>query len=247
MAKSTTLEQRSLPSGTYGYSATGLDDLGATEYTLVTIIQDESGSVTDFKKEMEDCLKQIIESCKYSPRSDNLMIRLVGFAETMREIHGFKLLSECNVNNYDNCLNIRGSTALFLTSENAISATLDYGRHLSDNDFTVNAVIFILTDGADNNSGRIGKQHVRDVLSKALKEESLESIQTILIGIGTDDDPSLTPCLEGFKNDAGLSQYVPIKKADKKTLAKLGGFVSQSISEVSKSLGSGGASQLLQF
>ena len=42
----------------YGYSATDLDDLGATEYTLVTIAVDESGSVGSFKNEIEKSIQE---------------------------------------------------------------------------------------------------------------------------------------------------------------------------------------------
>ena len=45
-----TMQQLALPSGQYGFSATRLDDLGATEYTLVTIICDASPSVSGFVK-----------------------------------------------------------------------------------------------------------------------------------------------------------------------------------------------------
>ena len=38
---SSTLIQHSLTGQHYGYSAADLDDLGATEYTLVTIVVDE--------------------------------------------------------------------------------------------------------------------------------------------------------------------------------------------------------------
>ena len=60
--------------GSFTYSATRLAELGATEYTLASIVNDVSGSVTPYMKEMEDVLKQCVQSCKYSPRADNLKI-----------------------------------------------------------------------------------------------------------------------------------------------------------------------------
>ena len=47
------LRQASLPTSGYGYSATRLDDLGAAEYTLVSIVCDVSGSIGAFQDELE--------------------------------------------------------------------------------------------------------------------------------------------------------------------------------------------------
>ncbi len=244
---SKTLEQHNLPTGTYGYSATGLGELGATEYTLVTIVVDTSGSVCSYKKEMEDAILQIIDSCKFSPRADNLMIRLLSFNDDIEEIHGFKLLEECDMGDYDDCLNIRGTTALFDATENAISATMNYGMSLVNNDFDVNAIIAIITDGM-NNTGKIrSPKKIKEALKKVVKEENLESLLSILIGVGTQDDQNVSSYLNDFKDIAELTQYVEIKNANAKELAKLAEFVSKSISAQSQALGSGSPSQPLQF
>ena len=129
------LEQHTLPTGSYGYSAVSLNELGATEYTIVTIVQDTSSSVQRFKPEMEKAIAEIVKACRFSPRADNLLIRLTTFDSNMDEIHGFKLLSECNQDDYLDCLNVGGMTALFDATENAITATTDYAKTLTENDF----------------------------------------------------------------------------------------------------------------
>ena len=106
-----TMEQQMLPIGHYGYSATRMDDLGASEYTLVTIVCDVSPSVSSFTNEMEEALREIVKACKYSPRADNLLIRLVTFAGYLDEAHGFKLLERCNLDDYKRCLKIGSATA----------------------------------------------------------------------------------------------------------------------------------------
>lgn len=241
------LEQHNLPMGTYGYSATSLDDLGATEYTLVTIVVDVSASVTVFKTGMEQAIVQIINSCKYSPRVDNLMIRLVSFSEQIYEIHGFKLLSECDESDYNDCLRIRGATALYDASENAITAINHYAYTLTNNDFDVNAIVIIITDGM-NNTGRLNTpKKVKEALQEVRKKENLESLISILIGVGTEDDDDVNQYLDDFKNEAGITQYVEIKNANAGTLAKLADFISKSISAQSNSLGTGSASTQLTF
>jgi uncharacterized protein YegL len=245
MTKSQSLEQFNLNISNYGYSATGLDKLGASAYTLVTIVVDTSSSVEDFKGDLEKSIKSTIEACSRSPRSDNLMIRIVTFSNQMSELHGFKLLSECKVKDYDNCLSCGGMTALFAATENAIEATADYGKTLTESDFDVNAIIVVITDGANNMSGTIAD--VEKALKKAMKDENLESLLSILVGVGTKTYPDLQKYLDNFKKDAGLTQYVSVEDADAKSLAKLAQFISKSISAQSQALGSGAVSQQLNF
>jgi uncharacterized protein YegL len=226
----------------YGYSAERLEELGATEYTLVAIVQDESPSVSAFKDEMEKALREVIKACKFSPRADNLMLRLITFANDVEEFHGFKLLENCNLDDYNNCLTCHGMTALHDASEGAIKAMGDYAKQLADNDFQVNGIVFIVTDGLDNASRLATPKSVRKALEKLVHDEALESIVTVLIGVNV-ADPQVTDYLETFKAEAGLTQFVAIKEANAKTLAKLAEFVSKSISAQSQSLGTGGPSQ----
>ena len=240
-----TLQQHALPSGQYGFSATRLDDLGATEYTLVTIVCDASPSVSGFVKEMEDCLVEIVKACKFSPRADNLMIRLVTFSTSMTEAHGFKLLEQCNPGDYKKIIKTYGGTALYDAAENAISAVSTYGKQLSAADFATNGIVFVITDGEDNAS-KLTVRNVRDALTGAVQTEALESLISILIGVNV-QDANIGAYLQDFKNEAGFTQYVELDKADAKALAKLADFVSRSISAQSKSLGSGGSSTILTF
>ena len=165
----------------------------------------------------------------------------------MREIHGFKQLIDCEPNDYDNIIKPSGTTALFLTAKNAIEATNDYGKQLANNDFDVNAIIFIITDGMDNASGSISSSDVGSALKDIMKDESLESVMSVLIGVGVGTYTDVSTYLDDFKNEAGLNQYVEIKDANDKTLAKLADFISKSVSSQSNSLGSGSMSQPLNF
>ena len=194
-----TLDTQSVVGSNYGYSATTIENLGATEYTLATILVDVSGSVGSFKTELVECIKKIIEACKFSPRSDNLLIRLVAFSSSVEEIHGFKLLQNCNPSDYDNVIKIHGDTALFDASKNAILATSDYAKQLYDNDFSVNGILFVLTDGGDNSSISLSTD-VAESLKKCDLEEKLESFITVLIGVGVGKYSTTAKYLSDFKD-----------------------------------------------
>jgi len=241
----TSLDQITLPNSHYGYSATRLDELGATEYTVVTIACDVSGSTAAFIFDMESAITRIVQACKSSPRADNLLLRLVAFDDTLGELHGFKLLENCNLADYGGILRAGGSTALYDAAENAISSTINYGHQLLAGDFSANAILFVITDGMDNAS-RLPAGKVEEALAKAVTGEALESIVSVLIGVNV-QDPEAGRFLKQFQIDAGFTQYVELDKADTKTLARLAEFVSRSISAQSQALGTGGHSQPLVF
>jgi uncharacterized protein YegL len=238
-----TLMQHNDVNSHFGFSATKIGDLGASEYTLASVVVDVSSSVAPFARELTIAVKEVIRACKYSPRADNLMVRLTQFASTLDEVHGFKLLENCNEADYDQALTVGGSTSLFDASVNAISATSLYGADLCKNDFSANGIVVVITDGDDNTSS-LSANAVRDALAKVVRDESLESLVTILIGVNI-NDRYISQRLQDFNNLVGFTQYIELDNADAKTLAKLAEFVSKSISAQSQSLGTGGPSQSL--
>lgn len=231
--------------GTFGFSASKIDNLGSSEYTLVNILVDASGSVSGFAKEMENAIKEVIQACLLSPRADSLMIRLVKFHDSFEEVHGFKLLENINKDDYNNVMHCGGMTLLYDSVINAMEATTNYAQSLFNSDFKSNAITIVITDGADNMS-KFGQVEVAKSLEKAVTSEYLESLVSILIGVNV-TDAMIAQYLSKFNTEAKFSQYVELNNADSKTLAKLADFVSRSISSQSQSLGTGGPSASLTF
>lgn len=227
----------------YKFSAVKIDELGAPEYTLVTVAQDVSGSVFTYARDMEKCLQTILEACQKSPRAENLMFRLVGFNDVLNEIHGFKLLNTVTPQDYQNILQPDGGTALFDAVQSAVDATKDYGEILHDQDFGVNAIVFIVTDG-DDNASRATANSVKKAVNDAIKSEKLESITVVLVGVG-----SSAHYLDDFQQKADITQFVDIGNTTPGNLAKLANFVSKSISSTSQALADGvdASSNLLTF
>ena len=116
---------------------------------------------------------------------------------------------------------------------------------LVDQDFEVNAAVYVITDGCDNHS-QVGPRHIAEELRDSRQAEILDSLITVLIGVNT-KDRTVKKMLADFKDEAELSQYVNVSDAKPSTLSKLAAFVSRSISLQSQSLGSGSASQSLTF
>ena len=230
----------------FHFSGAKLSSLGASEYTLVGIAADRSPSVQDFAAEIEGCLGSSLEGCQRSPRVDNLLVRLTAFNEHLEEIHGFRPLADCHLGSYPGFLKPGGrATALYDASTELVDSLATYGKLLSDQDYTVNGLVVILTDGMDNAS-KFRPDDVTAALARAKKAESLESIVTILIGINV-TDPTVSDFLRRFKDEGGFQQYVEAKDASAKTFAKIAGFISKSVSSQSQSVGSKQASQPVAF
>ncbi|MGK0290187.1 MAG: putative secreted protein [bacterium] len=229
--------------GNFQFSAVRPEKLEATEYTLVTIVVDTTGSVWDFADELLNSLKTVIQSCKKSPRSENLMVRVTNFNNKITEVHGFKLLSMIDENKYPK-IDPSGSTALYDATEDGISSVVTYAQDLVDQDFDVNGIVFIITDGEDNTSKLAKPKSIQKQIQKSIQDETIESMNTVLIGINTSTSSSY---LKRFKTAAGFTQYVDAGKATANNLAKLANFVSESISSQSQAIGTGGASQPLTF
>jgi fermentation-respiration switch protein FrsA (DUF1100 family) len=234
-----------LTSSHYGFSATRIQQLDSSEYTLVTITADDSGSVHGFASEIENCIAQVARACRHSPRADNLLLRVTTFDDQVREVHGFKPLGSCAAAGYTGCLGAAGATALYDAAENAIEATRSYGETLTTHGYDVNAIAFVITDGADNVSRSTAAQ-LKDQISATIKSESLSGVTSILIGVGV-SDPSVSQYLRQLKTEVGFDHYLELGDATEQTLAGLADFVSRSIYATSRALSGGKTSVSLSF
>lgn len=232
----------------FGFSGQIIDELEASEYTLVTIALDETGSIGGFESQIKDMLKAAVGACAASPYSQNLLIRVIRFGSQygrgsgggIDEVHGFKALSEIDIDNYPD-LRGGGMTPLNDAVYSSVGAMNVYAGQLVDLDFAVNGITFVITDGGENASVATAKM-VKDELKSSVKGEVMESHYSILIGIDTGYSGD-KPALQAFQTDAGMDQFIWAGEATKGKLAKLAQFVSQSISSTSQALGTGGPSQ----
>lgn len=231
------MKQHDLVGSHYGFSATRIGDLGASEYTLVAIAADVSGSVDGFLPDIERCIREVVIACRQSPRADNLLLRVTMFDQTVQEVHGFKPLAGCHTDDYDGCLQSGGTTALVDAAHNAIASVAAYGENLSDNDFTANGIVFVITDGLDNAS-RDSPSSIARAVSALRKSETLESVLTILVGVNI-QDASVSAGLRKLVKSARFDRYLEIDRADAASLANLAAFVARSIAAQSLALGSG--------
>lgn len=218
----------------FNFSAIRPQKLGATEYTLVTIAVDKTGSVSGFENDLLNVVKQSLLSCKKSARSENLLIRYITFNHQVYEEHGFIGLENIDIDALKAPV-CSGGTALYDALYSAISATNTYAKTLNDYDFICNGICFIITDGDDNES-RTNPFMIKQLIEENKKQECLDSLVTVLIGINSSRFKNK---LEQVKVEAQLTSYIDAGDVNEDNLARLAQFVSRSISSQSINVGSG--------
>lgn len=244
----------------FSFSGKRIEHLGATEYTLATIAVDLTGSVQDFAKALRDALTTSMAALKKSPRANNLLVRIIFFNSSIgvHEAHGFKPLGDIVVDDYPDfidpysqdpgrktadgapikAMKIYGSTNLFDATFNAAGATMAYAKTLMDQEFLTNGILIVITDGDDNASTATTRM-IRQEIDKGGKSENIESLISILVAVNAG---MYSRQLNDMAKEVGM-QYIDIGDATPGKIAKLGQFVSQSVSSQSQSLGTGGPSQ----
>lgn len=235
------METQHIAGSTYSFSGLGMEALGATEYTLVQINVDATGSTIAFSDELLRMLITAVEACRKSPRSINLLLRVCMFNSLIgvQELHGFIPLKDIDTSTYQ--FKPYGMTNLFEASYFGVVSVVDYGSKLMENDFLANAIIFDITDGANNQGGATTRMIVAKK-EEAQREEKLESLMHLLVGINATEYRNE---LEQFQREAEIDKYIDAGDATPENLAKLATFVSQSVSSQSQALGTGGSSKTI--
>ena len=231
------MQEHRIPASAFQFSAVKPEVLGATEYTLVTVALDVSGSVKSFAGDLIATLQAAVAACKKSPKSENILLRVITFNQTVAEIHGFLPLDGLDPAAYSLAA-CTGGTALFDAVYSSVGAARAYADILIRQDYAVNAIGFIITDGEDNASS-LSADAIRQLTAGLLQTEQL-SLLTVLVGVNS------TQCgryLKNFQTHAGLDQYIDLGDVSAAKLAKLGGFISRSVSSQSQAIG-GPAPQL---
>ena len=157
-----------------------------------------------------------------------------------------------------------GSTALIEAGVNLADSLRVYGGLMvDDNDYEVNGGLFLMTDGA-NNSGKYpasdgsDNHHLKEAFDRIRAEEKIESFAPYLIAVGC-TNPTYRAALEKLASDCEFTPVPHHDEAKRKAgetlpfldvtdvstsgLARLAQWISESLSETSKALGSGGPSK----
>lgn len=225
------------------FSSVRLQKLDETSYTLVTLVLDVTGSLSGFEKQIREAVKTVVDSCKKHGRKDMILIRILAFSTSygMVELTGFMPVLQVDPSSFDflNTLQCSGMTNLYDATYNALAATRVFAKQLSDQEFPVNALIVVATDGGNTERNGMSVQDVAAEMRNLTQKEICESCLSILIGLNAQN---CSQELSDFNKDAGFTQYEPLNNLNADKFARMADFISRSISAQSQALTTGQAS-----
>lgn len=238
----------------FGFSMTGTKKLNEMTYTLALILLDTTGSVSGEESEIKRMLEQIVADGKSAGWGKRVLLAAYEFNTIVgvREIFGFDLPLALDLSN----INIRTNGATNLID--AIGVCLDIleqaGTTMVSADYIINLLLPCVTDGEDNASS-MSAAELRTKSERLRKHEKFDSLKTILIGLRTAQraqdsrysGKTVEEVLRQLAQDANFDQYESAAQVKDGTYGRIGGFISQSVSSASQSLGSGSPSQNVSF
>ena len=226
------IEQFNIPNTPFTFSGVSPDSstFGASKYTIVSVSRDKSGSTYRFEKQITEALNKTLASCKLSPMAENIRLRVEEFNDRVSEVHGFLPLDQIPAYVSTNSCD---ETALVDAVYSSISAAVQYAKKLRDNEYGVNMLNIVITDGLENSS-KYRKSDLQKFIDDVRSSEATGSIMTILVGVN--DGGALSGKLEEFKNEVGIDKYISVGDVTDKSMARLAEFISRSVSSSSQAI-----------
>ena len=168
-----------------GAAGTAMDDIVASDVTLITVLIDASASIgsSGLEDAVRDGQNQLVDAFAGSKEKDAIMMALWSFNHTQNIYHSYVPVNDAvrlDKKNYQ----AGGATALYDTWCNALAANVAYATQLRATGTPCRSVVVVITDGADCGS----KQRASDCAQ--ISRDLLASEQFVLafVGVGPDTD-----------------------------------------------------------
>jgi uncharacterized protein YegL len=165
-----------------GAAGTALEDIIASDVTLITVLIDASSSIasSNLEQAVRDGQNLLVDAFGGAKESQSILMALWVFNHDINVIHSFVPVSDAERlgSNYRG----NGSTRLYDCWCDALAANVAYAQQLRDGGTPCRSVVVVITDGADYGSNRTAGQ------CKKLSTDLLKSEQFILAFVGVGDD-----------------------------------------------------------
>jgi hypothetical protein len=168
-----------------GAAGKDLEDLAASEVTLVTVLIDQSSSIESrgLEQAVRDGQNALLDAFAGAQERDSILVACWTFESAMDVLHSYVPVDEAtrlDASNY----RARGATKLYDTWCDALSANVAYAQRLRDGGTPTKSVVIVVTDGEDVGSTRTAGHCAR--LSKDLLASELFTLA--FVGVGSDVD-----------------------------------------------------------
>jgi uncharacterized protein YegL len=168
-----------------GAAGKALEDITASDVTLITLLVDASGSIHDRRLEaaVREGQNGLVDAFAGAKERDAVLMALWTFNADAKVVHGYLPVDEA-VRLDAKSYRAEGSTRLYDTWCDALAANVAYAQRLRDGGTPCRSVVVVVTDGEDVSSRRTAGDCAR------LSADLLASEQFTLafVGVGTDVD-----------------------------------------------------------
>jgi uncharacterized protein YegL len=168
-----------------GAAGTAMEDIVASDVTLITVLIDASSSIKDrgLEQAVREGQNHLVDAFAGSKEKDAILMALWTFASDMDVLHSYVPVSDAgrlSAKNYHGS----GCTKLYDTWCDALGANVAYAQRLRASGTPCRSVVVVITDGEDVGSTRKASECAR------LSRDLLASEQFILafVGVGSDVD-----------------------------------------------------------
>ena len=200
------------------------DDIEVDETINAVFIVDTSYSVDSYIQELNYAFNDFVETMQKSHIADKLFVSIIEFDVKVKVVSGFQPIA--HITKQDFSKNLGGATSLYDAVLKGFDNAIAYRKNLENSGVETKTLLFVITDGGDNNSKN--PAHTVKTKISALKtdERSAFTFTSILFGVGTYSE------FEKAQKDMGIDHLATIGNSGG-DIKKMIGFISQSISSVS--------------
>ncbi len=200
------------------------EEVETDETINAVFIVDTSYSVTGYVKELNNAFNDFTETMQKSHIADKLFVSIIEFNNKISVNSGFQPIASIPVVDFSK--KIGGATSLYDAVQVGLKNALDYRENLENSGVETKTLLFVITDGEDNNS-KNPPHLIKKVIDNINAEErSAFSFTSILFGVG--DAANFNQA----RKEMGIEHLARVGTSGQ-DMKKMIGFISQSISSIS--------------
>jgi uncharacterized protein YegL len=168
-----------------GAAGTAMEDIVATDVTLITVLIDASSSIAGARLEqaVRDGQNALLDAFSGSKERDSILVALWTFNDRQKVLHSYVPVTDATRLDQKNYCG-QGCTRLYDTWCDALAANVAYAQQLRMSGTPCRSVVVVITDGADVGSKRTAGDCAR------ISRDLLASEQFVLafVGVGNEAD-----------------------------------------------------------
>lgn len=180
------------------------EEIEQDETINILMVVDVSYSITSYVDELNKAINDFIDRMQNSHHAPSIFLSFLTFANNgnIQVLNGFQPISSVPPQDFGKSLG--GMTALYDAVDTGLTNLLDYKNQLEQTGVVTKNLLFVITDGDDNDSTN-SPHIVKNKIDKLMQsEEDAFTFESILFGVG--DEGNFSQAQE----DMGIRQLAKV-------------------------------------